>query len=54
MLDLSEKELLPLFEKDENGDINFLVVSHDSLEYQAEELNNENAFEFAKCNSVDS
>lgn len=38
MLDLAEKELLPLFEKDENGQINFLVVSHDSLEYQAEEL----------------
>lgn len=38
MLDLSEKELLPLFEKDENGEINFLVVSHDNLEYQAEEL----------------
>ncbi len=38
MIDLSEKELKPLFEKDENGEINFLVVSHDSLEYQAEEL----------------
>ena len=38
MLNLAEKELLPLFEKDENGYINFLVVSHDSLEYQAEEL----------------
>ena len=38
MLDLAEKELLPLFEKDENGEINFLVVSHDSLEYQAKEL----------------
>ena len=38
MIDLAEKELLPLFEKDENGDINFLVVSHDSLKYQAEEL----------------
>ena len=38
MLDLAEKELLPLFEKDENGEINFLVVSHDSLNYQAEEL----------------
>ncbi len=38
MLDLSEKELQPLFKRDENGDINFLVVSHDSLEYQKEEL----------------
>lgn len=38
MLDLAEKELLPLFEKNENGEINFLVVSHDSLKYQAEEL----------------
>lgn len=38
MLDLAEKELLPLFKADENGIINFLVVSHDSLNYQAEEL----------------
>ena len=38
MLDLSEKELLPLFERDEDGNIDFLVVSHDSLKYQAEEL----------------
>ena len=38
MLDLAEKELAPLFWKDENGEINFLVVSHDSLGYQAEEL----------------
>ena len=38
MLDLSEKELQLLFKRDENGDINFLVVSHDSLGYQAEEL----------------
>lgn len=38
MLDLSEKELLPLFEKEKDGSINFLVVSHDSLEYQADEL----------------
>jgi len=38
MLDLAEKELLPLFKADENGVINFLVVSHDSLGYQAEEL----------------
>lgn len=38
MIDLSEKELLPLFEKDKDGSIDFLVVSHDSLKYQAEEL----------------
>lgn len=38
MIDLSEKALLPLFERDENGDVNFLVVSHDSLKYQADEL----------------
>jgi GNAT superfamily N-acetyltransferase len=37
MLDIAEKEILPLF-KEENGEINFLVVSHDSLGYQAEEL----------------
>ena len=38
MLDLAEQELLPLFERDENGEIDFLVVSHDSLGYQQEEL----------------
>jgi len=38
MLDLSEGELLPLFESDELGEVNFLVVSHDSLKYQADEL----------------
>lgn len=38
MLDLAEKELLPLFYPDENGEIDFLVVSHDSLSYQSEEL----------------
>ncbi len=38
MLDLAEKELQPLFEKDANGDIDFLVISHDSLKYQADEL----------------
>ncbi len=38
MLDLSEKELLPLFKKNDNGEIDFLVISHDSLEYQANEL----------------
>ncbi len=38
MLNMAEKELLPLFKPDENGIVNFLVVSHDSLNYQAEEL----------------
>ena len=38
MLDLAEKELLPLFQPDENGMIDFLVISHDSLSYQSEEL----------------
>lgn len=38
MLDIGELELQPLFKKDENGEINFLVVSHDSLEYQSNEL----------------
>ena len=31
MIDLAEKELQPLFEKNENGEIDFLIVSHDSL-----------------------
>lgn len=38
MLDLSEKELLPLFQKKEDGSIDFLVISHDSLNYQSDEL----------------
>lgn len=38
MVDLGEKKLKPLFEKEEDGSINFLVVSHDSLKYQQEEL----------------
>ena len=38
MLDLAEKELQPLFERDNNGEIDFLVISHDSLEYQTTEL----------------
>ena len=38
MLDLGEKELRPLFDKEEDGTINFLVVSHDSLKNQQEEL----------------
>ena len=37
MLDLGEKELRPLFDE-EDGAIDFLVVSHDSLKYQQEEL----------------
>ncbi len=38
MLDLSEKELLPLFQKKEDGSIDFLVIAHDSLLYQSDEL----------------
>lgn len=38
ILDLGEKELRPLFDKEEDGKINFLVVSHDSLKNQQEEL----------------
>lgn len=38
MLDIAEKELLPLFKKNEYGEINFLVISHDSLKYQEVEL----------------
>lgn len=38
MVELSEKELLPLFEKDKDGKVDFLVISHDSLKYQADEL----------------
>jgi len=38
MLNLAEKELRPLFTEDKDGKITFLVVSHDSLEYQAKEL----------------
>lgn len=38
MLDLSERKLLPLFEKKVDGSIDFLVISHDSLKYQADEL----------------
>lgn len=38
MLDLGEKELRPLFKKENDGKINFLVVSHDSLKNQQEEL----------------
>lgn len=38
MLDLAEKELLPLFKKNKDGSIDFLVISHDSLTYQADEL----------------
>ncbi len=38
MLDLGEKELRPLFDKNEDGTINFLVISHDSIKNQQEEL----------------
>lgn len=38
MLDLGEKELVPLFKKNDDGNIIFLVVSHDSLKYQTDEL----------------
>lgn len=38
MLDVAEKELHPLFDKKEDGSIDFLMVSHDSLKYQAAEL----------------
>lgn len=38
MVELSEKELLPLFERDKEGKVDFLVISHDSLKYQADEL----------------
>lgn len=38
MLDLGEIELQPLFDVDDNGEIDFVVVSHDSLTYQREEL----------------
>ena len=38
MLDIGEKELKPLFKKETDGTINFLVVSHDSLKNQQEEL----------------
>lgn len=38
MLDLGEQKLIPLFDPKEDGSIDFLVVSHDSLVYQQEEL----------------
>ncbi len=38
MIGIAEEKLKPLFDKKENGKIDFLVVSHDSLKYQAEEL----------------
>lgn len=38
MLDFAEEKLKPLFDKKENGKIDFFVISHDSLNYQAEEL----------------
>ena len=44
MLDLAEKELLPLFEWDQNRKIDFLVISHDSLKYQTIELSKRGYF----------
>lgn len=38
MVDLAEKNLVPLFDKNSDGTIDFLVISHDSLTYQAKEL----------------
>lgn len=38
MLEVGEKELKPLFHPNEDGTIDFIVTSHDSLTYQAEEL----------------
>ncbi len=38
MLDLAERKLIPLFKRQDNGKINFLVVAHDSLKYQSLEL----------------
>ncbi len=40
MLDVGEKELIPLFEEDDKNEIEFLAISHDSLTYQKEELIN--------------
>lgn len=38
MIDLSEEKLRPLFKINEKGKLDFLIISHDSLEYQADEL----------------
>ncbi|MBR6411607.1 MAG: GNAT family N-acetyltransferase [Alphaproteobacteria bacterium] len=38
MVDFAEEALSPLFEKDKNGPNDFYVISHDSLTYQAQEL----------------
>lgn len=38
MIDLAEKKIRPLFDIKENGKIDFLVISHNSLEYQILEL----------------
>ncbi len=38
MLDLGEKEFLPLFKKEEDKRVDFLVISHGSLKYQEELL----------------
>lgn len=40
MLDVGERELIPLFDSSEQDEIEFLVISHDSLTYQKEELLN--------------
>lgn len=38
MVAFAEKNLIPLFDQDTDKTINFLVVSHDSMTYQANEL----------------
>lgn len=38
MIDIAEKELRPLFPKNENGKINFIVVASDKLTYKVKEL----------------
>ena len=38
MVDFAEKELIPLHKKNEDGTYDFYVISHDSMTYQAKEL----------------
>ena len=38
MLDVAERELLPLFTPGADGSIDFLVIAHDSLTHEGEEL----------------
>ena len=38
MVSFAEKSLIPLLKKNENGTYDFYVVSHDSMTYQAKEL----------------